>query len=151
MIDLSPEAQQKLARYADRGWFDAGGDPGASSRLPRPAYLALASGMQVLPSSEVQVTTRCYRAFRGQRLVVLSGAARRFDLLDLKIRYRSQFRRDEALPLRDCLDEAAPELIRWPLDVCGVGSDVVVRAIIPSQTTDEDPGAAFEMLLIGEI
>lgn len=159
---MSPEGQRTLARYVDRGWFDAAGDnrlrdgfPSSSSQLPLPAYLVIASGMRILPSSEVQVTTRCnYRPFRGRQIVVMSDGARLFDLLDLKVVHRSQFRRDAALSLRDCTDEATPELIRWPLEVCGPGAEVVVRAIIPAQAAapmDDDLGARLEMMLIGEV
>ena len=148
-----------LACYAGRGWFDATGDDRLRDdysrwTLPRPAYLVLASGMQVPPMSEVQVTTRIhYRAFRGRRLVVASDAARRFDLIDLKVMHRSQFRRDQPLSLRGCVNEAAPELIQWPLEVCAAGVEIVARAIIPAREDDEadDPGTQFEMILIGEV
>ena len=155
--DLSPVGQQTRARYVDRGWFDAAGDDRlrggfSSSQLPRPAYLVIASGMRILPSSEVQVTTRCnYRPFRGRQIVVMSDEARLFDLLDLKVVHRSQFRRDAVLSLRDCTDEATPELIRWPLDVCGPSDEFVVRAIIPQQVAALDLGARLEMMLIGEV
>ena len=149
-----------LARYADRGWFDAAGDDrlrydliSRSRLLPRPAYLVIAtSGMLVLPLSEVQVTTRCYyRPFRGMQLVVASEATRRFDLIDLKVMHRSQFRRDESLPLSACIDEATPELIRWPLDICQATAEISVRAIIPAPADGEDDlGAVFEMILLGE-
>ena len=157
---MSPEGQQLLARYADRGWFNAAGDTRLredASRLesvpPRRAYLLFASGMLVSPSCEIQVTTRCnYRPFRGRRLVVAADA-KRFDLIDLKIRYRSQFRRDESLPLHCCVDEAMPELIQWPLDICGAGADISVRAIIPARVDGEEEalGATFEMILLGEV
>lgn len=158
MIELSSEGQQMLARYADRNWFNAAGDDRlrndySSWRFPRPAYLVLASGFVLPPLSEVQVTTRChYRPFRGRQLVV-SDAARRFDLIDLKVMHRSQFRRDETLPLHDCTDEATPELIQWPLYMCSAGFDVVARAIIPTRVAEEeeDLGASFEMILIGEV
>jgi hypothetical protein len=156
---MSPEGQQMLARYTDRGWFNAAGDTrlrADASRLesvpPRPAYLLFASGMLVFPSSEVQVTTRCnYRPFRGRRLVVASDAARRFDLIDLKVMYQSQFHRNESLPLHSCVDEATPELIQWPLDICGEGGEISIRAIIPEAVGEDDLGAAFEMILLGEV
>lgn len=157
--DLSPEGQRVLARYVNRGWFDAAGDDRlrddvSRSPLPRPAYLVIASLMPVLPLSEVQITTRInYRTFRGRRLVVASDATRRFDLIDLKVMYRSQFRRDDSLSLRACVDEATPELIQWPLEICGSGGEISVRAIIPAREAggDDDRGAAFEMILIGEV
>jgi hypothetical protein len=100
MSNMSPEGRQLLARYADRGWFDAAGDPRLKEDRapghPRRAYLVLASGTLIPSLCEVQITTRCYyRAFRGARMLVASAAARRFDLLDLSIMHRSQFRRDE--------------------------------------------------------
>lgn len=155
----SPEGKRVLSRYVDRGWFDAAGDARLrddffSSRLPRPAYLVIASGMQVPPLSEVQVTARCnYRAFRGRQMTVASGAARRFDLIDLKVMYHSQFRREESLPLHTCVDEVAPELIQWPLDVCRSGVEISVHAIIPARVAGDknDLGAAFEMILLGEV
>jgi hypothetical protein len=158
--ELSPQGRQTLARYADRGWFNAAGDDRlrddfSRGQLPRPAYLVIASGMRILLSSEVQVTTRCnYRPFRATQLVVMSDEARRFDLLDLKVVHRSQFRRAEVLSLRACVEEATPELIRWPMEVCGPSDEFVVRAIIPTQdaaSSKDDPGARFEMLLIGEV
>jgi hypothetical protein len=157
---MSPDGQRALARYVDRGWFDAAGDArlrddDSRSLLPRPAYLVIASsGMWIPPLSEVQVTTRInYRAFRGRRLVVASDATRRFDLLDLKVLHRSQFRRAEDLPLRTCVGESAPELIQWPLEVCGASGDIVIRAIIPRREAggEEDLGVDFEMILIGEV
>jgi hypothetical protein len=42
-----------------------------------------------------------------------------------------------------------PLMIRWPLDVCSYGSEVSVRAIIPDGD-EEDPGVAFEIVLLGE-
>ncbi len=154
MSNMSPEGRQLLARYADRGWFDAAGDPRLKEDRapghPRRAYLVLASGTLIPALCEVQITTRCnYRAFRGARMLVASVAARRFDLLDLSIMYRSQFRRDERLPLRTYEDEAMPELIQWPLDVCGAGVEVVTRAIISAAGDDE--GAVFELILLGEV
>jgi hypothetical protein len=116
--------------------------------------LVIASGMRVPPLSEVQVTTRChYRPFRGRRLVIASDATRRFDLIDLKIMYRSQFRRDEVLSLRVCVDEATPGSIQWPLEICGAGIEISARAIIPAREAgeDNDLGAEFEMILIGEV
>ena len=110
--------------------------------------------MRVSPLSEAQVTTRCnYRAFRGRRLVVASDATRRFDLIDLKVMHRSQFRRAEALSLRTCVGEAAPELIRWPLETCGAGVEIVARAIISAREAieEDDLGAALELILIGEV
>lgn len=159
MTAISPEGQRVLARYADRGWFDAANDPRLRDdyspwKLPRPAYLVIASGVLVPPASEVQVTTRCnYRTFRGRWLAVMSEAARRFDLVDLKVRYRSQFRRDEALSLRGCVDEASLELIQWLLEICGSGDEVSARAIIPTCTIGEenDLGAVFEIILLGEV
>ena len=154
---MSPEYQRTLARYVDRGWFNAAGDnrlrdEGSRSRLPRPAYLVFASGTQVLPSCEIQITARCnYQAFRGTQLVVASELSRRFDLIDLKILHRSQFRRDERLALRDCVDEATPELIQWPLDVCTPAMDVSVHAIISARASEDDLGAVFEMILLGEV
>ena len=156
--DMSPEGERTLARYAKRGWFNAAGD----SRLrddtsrsvpPRPAYLVFATGMQVSPLCEAQITTRCcYRAFRGTRLVVASTETRRFDLIDLKVLHRSQFRRGESLPLRTCVEESAPELIQWPLDVCGMSAEIVVCARIPAPKEEEnDLGAAFDMILLGEV
>jgi hypothetical protein len=109
--------------------------------------------MRVPPLSEVQVTTLChYRAFRGRRLVVASDATRRFDLVDLKVRHRSQFRRDEPLPLRACVDEAAPALIQWPLEICGAGVEIVIRAIISQREVagETDLGEEFAMILLGE-
>lgn len=158
MTALSPEGQLALVRYADRGWFDAAGDHRlrddfSRSRLPRPAYLVIASGMQVLPLSEVQITTRCnYRAFRGTQLIVASEMTRRFDLIDLKVLHRSQFRRGEPLPLRAYIDEVTSELIQWPLDICSAGVEISARTIISARATeDEDLGAAFEMILLGEV
>lgn len=159
MTVMSPEGQRVLTRYADRGWFDAAGDDrlrdnASRSRLPRPAYLVIASGMQVLPLSEVQITTRCnYLAFRGTQLTVASEMTRRFDLIDLKVLHRSQFRRAELLPLRTCVDEATPELIQWPLDVCRAGDEISVCAIISERGAEEeeDLGAAFDMILLGEV
>lgn len=155
--ELSFEGQQLLARYVDRGWFDAAGDDRLRddfppSQLPRPAYLVILSlTPPVPPLSEVQVTTRCnYRAFRGRRVVV-SEASRRFDLTDLKVMYRSQFRRAEPLPLRFLVDEAAPELIQWPLEICRHGEEISAHAIIPARVAEDDPGAVFEMILIGEV
>ena len=154
---MSPEGQQTLKLYADRGWFDAANDPRLRDdysrwELPRPAYLVIASGMLVLPASEVQVTTRCnYRTFRGRRLAVMSEAARRFDLLDLKVRFRSQFCKDEPLPLRGCVGEATPALIQWPLETCKAGDEISLRAIIPVAEGDADPGAVFEVILLGEV
>jgi hypothetical protein len=169
-VDLSPQGQQTLSRYVNRGWLNAAGDARLrddhddvprdhrwpfSWKYPRPAYLVIASGMMILPSSEVQVTTRChYRAFRGRQLVVVSDDARNFDLLDLKVMYRSQFRRDAILPLRGCADEATPELIQWPLEVCGAGVEIVASAIIPqavAATAATELGARFEIMLIGEV
>lgn len=118
------------------------------------AYLVLAScDMRVLPLFEVQVTALCYQPFRGRRLVVGSSAMRRFDLRDLKVRFRSQFRRAEDLPLRACKGEAAPDLIQWPLEVCGVSEEISAHAIIPAREAGEenDLGAEFEMILIGEV
>lgn len=161
--DLSFEGQQLLERYVNRGWFDAAGDDRlrddfsrsgfSRSGLPRPAYLVLAAiGAPVPPLSEVQITTRChYRAFRGLRLVVVSDATRRFELMDLKVMYRSQFRRGERLPLHDCMDEVTPELIQWPLEICRPSLDISVQAIIPARAAEDDPGAVFEMILIGEV
>lgn len=153
---LSAEGQETLARYADRGWFDANNDPrlrGDRSRweLPRPAYLVLASGVLVLPTSSVQVTTRCnHRAFRGRQLVVMSEASRRFALLDLKVGFRSQFPKDAPVPLRGCVGETTPPPIRWPLEVCNMHGEVSVCAIIPVPSED-DPGAALEVILLGEV
>lgn len=152
---MTPEMQQALARYTDRGWLDAN-RPGTTSgsRRPRPAYVVLAScDMHVLQLSEVQVTMRCYQAFRGTRLVVGSDATRRFDLVDLKVLFRSQFRRAEDLPLRACVGEVAPELIRWPLEICGEGDEISARAIIPQREVrgEGDLGANFEMILLGEV
>lgn len=164
--DLSPQGQQQLTRYADRGWFDASGDDRlrddfSRSQLPRPAYLVIASGVRVIPSSEVQVTQRCnYRPFRGRCLVVMSDEARRFDLLDLKVLHRSQFREDAALSLRDCVDEVTPDLIQWPLEVCGPSVEIVVRARATAEVvgdaargslTGDDLGARLELLLLGEV
>ena len=159
MTELSAEGQGVLRRYVDRGWFDASADVRLRDdfsrwTLPRPAYVVIASGMQVFPMSEVQVTTRIhYRAFRGRSLVVASDAARRFDLIDLKVMHRSQFRRDKPLSLRGCVNEAAPELIQWPLEICAAGVEIIARAIIPARADDEvdDPGTQFEMILIGEV
>jgi hypothetical protein len=156
MTELSSEGQQLLSRYTKRGWFDAAGDERlrddtSSSQLPRPAYLVIASNMVVPPLSEVQITTRCaYRPFRGRCLVV-SDAARRFDLLDLKVRYRSQFRRGEVLSLHTCVGEATPELIRWPLEVCEAHAEICVRAVIPEGAAEDELGAWFEMILLGEV
>ena len=159
MMELSVDGQGVLKRYVDRGWFNACADDRLRDdfsrwSLPRPAYVVLASGMKISPMSEVQVTTRIhYRAFRGRRLVVASDAARRFDLIDLKVMHRSQFRRDEPLSLRGGANEVAPELIQWPLEVCAAGGEIVARAIIPAQADDEadDPGTQFEIILIGEV
>ena len=156
--ELSPEGQQLLTRYADRGWFDAAGDDRlrdafSPAQLLRPAYLVLASGMPILPSSEVQITARCnYWPFRGRRLVVAPHTARCFELLDLKVMHRSQFRRGAALQLHDCVEEAEPELIRWPLEICGASVEIIIRAIILAHAAIEnDLGTSFEMLLIGEV
>jgi hypothetical protein len=159
MSTLSPEGQRVLACYVDRGWFDANGDTRlrddfSRSVPPRPAYLVIASGMLVLPRSEVQITARCnYRSFRCTQLVVASEMTRRFDLIDLKVMYRSQFRSGESLPLRDYVDEATPELIQWPLDICRVGGEISAHAIIPAHASEEeaDLGAAFELILLGEV
>ena len=163
MTAMSPEGRRAIARYADRGWFDAGGDArldarlrdlGAAPQLPQPAYLVLASGLVVPPLSEVQVTTRGhYRAFRGRQLVVASAATRRFDLIDLSVAQRSQFHRAEALALRSCADEGAPELIQWPLELCRSGGEVVARAIIFARESgaEDDDGAELELILIGEV
>lgn len=156
---LSPEGQGVLTRYVDRGWFDAGGDARLRDDFswappPRSAYLVIASGMRIPPLSEVQVTTLChYRAFRGRQLIVASDATRRFDLVDLKVMHRSQFRRAEDLSLRACVGEAAPELIQWPLEICSAGSEIVARAIIPAREAggEDDLGAEFELILIGEV
>lgn len=159
MMELSSEGQGVLKRYIDRGCFDATGDDRLRDdfsrwTLPRPAYVVLASGMRLPPMSEVQVTTRIhYRAFRGRRLVVASDAAQRFDLIDLKVKHRSQFRRDEPLSLRGCVHEGEPDLIQWPLEICAAGVEIIARAVIPSREDDEldDPGTQFEMILIGEV
>jgi hypothetical protein len=156
---MSPSMKRLITGYADRGWSDANESSSrADSRpqsafRPQSAYLAIASGMRILPVSEVQMTTRCHRVFRGSHLVVGTEASRRFDLLDLKVGFRSQFRREESLALRTCVDEAAPELIQWPLRICGVGGEIVVRAIIPAREThgDDDAGEVFEMLVLGEL
>lgn len=155
---LSPEGQETLARYATRGWFDANDDPRlrdvntSSWDLPRPAYLVIASGMLVLPGSSVQVTTRCNdRSFRCWQLAVMSEASRRFDLLDLKVGFRSQFLKDESLPLRDCIGEASPGPIQWPLETCKKYDEVSVCAIIPAPLGEEDPGALLEVILLGEV
>lgn len=155
---MTPEMQQAIARYADRGWIDVNRSDTTSwsSRpsRPRPAYLVLVSfDMRVPPLSEAQITTRCEQPFRGTRLVIGSDATRRFDLVDLKVMFWSQFRRAEDLPLRNCVGEAAPELIQWPLDMCGVGGEICVRAIIPPREAggEGDLGEEFEMLLLGEV
>lgn len=104
--------------------------------------------------SEIQITTRCYYwAFRGTQLVVASETTRRFDLIDLKVMHRSQFRRDEPLPLHVCADEAAPELIQWPLDICSAGVEISARAINSARVAegDDDLGVTFEMILLGEL
>ena len=154
---MSAEGQQLLARYADRNWYNAAGDNrlrddfSRSIALPRPAYLFFASGTLVHPSCEIQITTRCSYAFRGRGLAVAADASR-FELIDLKVKYRSQFRRDESLPLSSCIDEATPELIRWPLEICGAGVEISARAIIPARVDGEEAlGATFEMILFGEV
>jgi hypothetical protein len=157
---MSPEGQQTLKLYADRGWFDAANDPRLRDddspwEFPRPAYLVIASGnVLVRPASGVQVTARCnYRAFRGRCLVVMSEAATRFDLLDLKVGFRSQFCKDEPLPLRGCVGEATPAPIQWPLETCKARSEISLHAVIPVSGAegDADPGAVFEVILLGEV
>jgi hypothetical protein len=143
--------KQVIMKYVDCGWLDANVAVPSIGHI-RPAFLLLASWMRVYPQSEVLITERCHQTFKGTRLIV-SDTSRRFDLVDLKIGFRSQFRRAERLALGSCLGEAAPELIRWPLEVCGEGGEISVSAIIPAQEArgDADPGEAFEMLLLGEV
>lgn len=159
--DLSSEGQRVLARYVDQGWFDATAehDSSSSQACLRPGYLVIstgmgASGMLIAPLSEVQITSRrCTRAFRGRQLIVASEATRRFDLLDLKVRYRSQFHRAEPLSLRTCIDETEPDLIQWPMEVCRAGDDFNITAIISEREAGEagDLGAAFELILLGDV
>jgi hypothetical protein len=151
---VTPDLQRALSRYADSGWVDANRDAAERSTTRRgfvvPAYLVLASDILVHPRSEVQVTTRCYQSFRANKMVVTEGTAR-FDLVDLKVGFRSQFTRAQSLPLREhvALSGVRPDLIRWPLDTCACGSEVSARAIIPDGC-EEDHGAVFEVVLLGE-
>lgn len=161
---MTPDLEHVLARYVESGWLDAnrgslrrGADesPAALRGFVVPAYLVLASDFLVRPRSEVQVTTRCYRSFRAHKMVVAEDSAC-FDLVDLKVGTRSQLTRAESIALRAHVvtvsgvrEEVRPDLIRWPLDACGCGSEVSVLAIIPDGC-EEDPGAIFEVVLLGE-
>lgn len=157
---MTPDLQHVLDRYINCGWADAnhsaaGDNVDGSGGQLRPAYLLLSSSMAVLPRSEVQVTTRCYRPFRAHKMVIAEDSAR-FSLKDLKVHNRSQFARAEDIPLRDHVaivcgvrQEVQPEPIRWPLEVCAYCADVSVCAIIP-EGREDDPGAEFEIVLLGE-
>lgn len=152
---MTSDLRQSLSRYVDGGWVDVARDDSPRGLLV-PAYLVLASsGMIVPPRSEVQVTSRCYRPFRAHKMIVAEASAR-FDLLDLKIGNRSQFQREASIPLRDHAgwimgrrEEVQPYSIKWPLEVCPFGAEVVARAII-SDGNKEDLGAEFEIVLLGE-
>lgn len=156
MSDHTPDLQRVLEHYISCGWVDVSHGIGDEAAGLRPAYLLLTSlGTTIQPLSEVQVTARCYRPFRAYKMVVAEDSGR-FDLIDLKISYRSQFVRDQALSLREHVylvmgsrAEVQPDLIRWPLESCLYGAEVSVRAIIPD-SREEDPGAKFEIVLLGE-
>lgn len=156
MSQVTSEMQQLISHYADRGWLDVH-HPASVAFNPlytRPGYLILTSlGSRVSPLSEVQITTRCYQPFRGRKMIVGSEATRRFNLNDLKIEFRSQFRSDEPLLLRSIIGEAEPALIQWPLEICGAGGEISIRASIPVHEAgaDGDLGEVFEMILLGEV
>ena len=150
----SREMRSLIAEYAERGWLDANMTVSWTEsewgRPARPAYLRISSVWPVFPSGSVQITARCYQTFLCTRLIAVS---QRFDLGDLKIEQRSQFRRAENLSLRACVGEVAHELIQWPLEGCPAGGDVIVCAILPASEAlrDDDTGEVFEMLLLGEV
>ena len=114
-------------------WFDL------LASYPADEGLVSVLDAKMAPSLEVQELPRNY--FLGAR-PVHDGTIPSFG-----------FRRAESLALRPCVDEATPELIQWPLRVCGVGDEIVVHAIIPARETrgDDDAGEVFEMLLLGEL
>lgn len=155
---MTPDLERVLERYVESGWVDAsrGDEPPAALRgFVVPAYLVLASDFLVRPRSEVQVTTRCYRSFRAHKMVVAEDSAC-FDLVDLKVGFRSQFTRAQSIALRAHVvtlsgvrEAVKPDPIRWPLDACGCGSEVSARAVIPDGC-EEDHGANFEIVLLGE-
>ena len=156
---MTPDFQRVLTHYIDGGWADANrssDDDKFERGRPRSAYLLLTScGMVIQPRSEVQVTTRCYRPFRAHKMVVAEDSAR-FDLTDLKVGFRSQLTQALPIPLRGCAghvrghrEEVQPTPICWPLEVCAYGAEVSARAIIAAGR-EEDPGAEFEIVLLGE-
>jgi hypothetical protein len=155
----SREMRNLIAEYAERGWFDANKaapwtEVEAAYRsamaLTRPAYLRISSRALVCPLVSVQITERCHQTFRCNRMIVTSP---RFDLVDLKIGRRSQFQRADDLVLRTCVGEVTPELFQWPLEICRADDEVSVCARIPEREIlgTDDPGEAFEMLLLGEV
>ncbi len=153
---MTPDFQQILQDHA-ASRVDASRGDVSRPRGVHPAYLVLAScDMRVTPQSEVQVTMRPQLSFRANYMVVATDTGR-FTLLDLKIGFRSQFARDEGIVLGDFVgfycgkrEVVRPEPIQWPLEVCGISSEVVARAIIPVGRGVEDLGAEFEILLLGE-
>jgi hypothetical protein len=157
---MTPDLQHVLGRYIDCGWVDAHDSRSNEDTLMkgvRPAYLLLSSlGTSIQPLTEVQVTTRCYWSFRAHKMVVAEDSGR-FNLTDLKINYQSQFMHAQAVLLREHVarvrgvrQEVRPDPIRWPLNVCAWGSEVSALAIIP-EGREEDPGAEFEVVLLGEV
>ena len=152
---MTPALESALARYINSGWLDANRDHFDDDALRgalMPAYVVLSSiSMKVAPRSEVQVTARCHRLFRAHKMII-TDETRRFDLLDLKVGNRSQFKRAEDVKLRGyrANTELRPESIRWPLELCPYGADVSIRAIIP-EGSDDDPEAGFELVLLGEV
>lgn len=155
----TPDLLSVLALYVESGWVNANRVPGVvavpGAVFVVPAYLVLASDILVRPRSEVQVTTRCYSPFRAHKMIVSEGSGR-FDLVDLKVGLRSQFSRVQSVPLREHVARVGgawhdmnPDPICWPLDLCACGSEVSARAII-SDGCEEDHGANFEVVLLGE-
>ena len=156
---MTPDLEHVLRPYIQSGWIDVTqghSTAGFSSQL-RPAYLLLSSGgMLIQPRSEVQVSTRCYHLFRAHKMIVAEDSGR-FDLMDLKVNFRSQFSHAQDLPLREHValvrgrrSEVKPAPIRWPLEVCTYASEVIARAIIP-EGLEEDLGVEFEIVLLGEV
>lgn len=156
---MTPDLVRVLDPYVQSGWVDVSRSrsPDEVGRAPgfvASAYLVIASDSLVPPRVEVQVTTgRCCQPFRARAMIVPEGSAR-FDLVDLKVGFRSQFTRAENLPLREHVRsgvrrEVRPDPIRWPLDACACGFDVSARAII-ADGCEEDHGTVFEMVLLGE-
>ena len=150
---MTPDLQRALAHYVEGGWVDASFHAyHGHERQKLSAYLVLVSGMAVWPGGEVQVTARCGRPFRAHKMIVAEDSSR-FDIVDLAVGNLSQFTRAEDIPLRSYVglvcgrrEEVRPEPIRWPLEVCTLSMDMIVRA-----TNRGSEEAEFEVVLLGEV